>query len=304
MKNTLGITRFLGKPKTVDNWMLSALKRHDKKLWTDLRRAAANYKNIVGSSPSPVNFRFSKIYRQWLKIQKGRNLFLKGFGKFDISAAVKGLDINLPHICCPMDVTASGYGFNCWLFKRLVANPASTKHYLRYRSFWSANKNRLDELTTPMAFQLICENPDMTPDMLLRALEAERQRWAMPTDVSPEPFAHLVTAPAIDTPFGMLRPIKSPQEVAEVGQAMKNCAPNYISSIRQKSSLLLALFDQAGHPIALGEVHYDARAKRWIWGQRLGPNNENLEKNLYEVFQTYPLAASGVWEGRENMIED
>jgi len=311
MKNTFGITRFSGKPKTVDNWMLSALKRHDKKTWTNLKRAAANYKNIVGNSPSPVGFRFLKLYRQWLKIRRGRNLFVKGFGKFDIRDAVIRLNVQYgenSYTYTPMEITASGYGFNRWTFQLITANPVLRKYYLQHRPFWSANRNRLDELTYFSGIQCVTENPNIAPETLLRVLE-QRRNADYPgygtIDSSPEPFVHLTEAPSIDTPFGVLRPVKSPQEVMQVGQAMKNCATNYTSSIKRKSALLLALFDQSGNPVALGEVHYDTETRRWVSGQRLGQENKNLEENMYEVFQTYPLAASGVWntEGK-TLIED
>lgn len=314
MKNTLGTTRFLGKPKAVDSWMLSALKRHDKKLWTDLRQAAANYKNIVGRPISPINSSFLKIYRKWLKVRKGRNLFVRGFGKFNISVAMNRLNAeygNYQYALSPVDITAAGYELHRWSFQLLTTNRVLRKHYLRHRTFWSQNQNRLDELGAVLATTLIEENPDIAPETLLRRLEAERNRqreqYALPWNVatSSEPFPHLAAAPSIETPFGVLRPVKSSQEMMEVGRAMKNCAVGHVPAVSKNVSLLLALFDSDGTPIALGEVRYDKKAKRWMWGQRLGPENKKLQKAMYEVFQTYPLAASGVWEqDREDLIKD
>lgn len=312
MKNTLGTTRFLGKPKTVDNWMLFALRRHDKKIYADLRQAAKNYRNILGNAPSPVNARFLDVYRKWLKIDRGRKLFVRGFGKFEISAAVEKLKVDYVHsekyVFAPADVTAAGYRINRWRFQSLIKTPILRTYYLKFKSFWSGNENRLDELWSTFAEQQILDNPDIPPETLLRRLDVERERQRLQYDrygyraTSPEPFAHLAAAPEVDTPFGTLRPVKSPQEVMEVAREMKNCATTYIGSIREKSSLLLALFDESGRPIALGEVHYDRTEKRWIWGQRLGPENKNLEKALYEVFQKYPLASSGIWEYQEDLI--
>lgn len=315
IKNTLGTTQFFGKPVTIDNWMSSALKRHHKELWADLQQAAKNYKNIVGISPSLLHPRFLSIYRKWLKVRKGRKLFVEGFGKFDIAAAVKRLideyGVTSNYVFLPMEVTAAGYGIHRWRFQSLLKNPILRGYYLKYRSFWSQNGNRLDELWSMSAEQWIKDDPDIQPETLLRRLTAERERQQADIQQryygignSTEPFAHLTAAPEIQTPHGVLRPVKSPQELREVALAMKNCATQYVPSIRKKSTILLALFDESGQPIALGEVHYDTEAKRWVWGQRLGPENEKLAENIREVFQEYPLAASGVWEHHQDLIGD
>jgi len=112
MKNTLGTSRFAGWPNTVDRWMLSAMKRHKKKLYADLSQAARNYRNIVGIKPSPSD-EFMEKYRRWLKIDKGRKLFVKGFGKFDISAAVRKATEQydpIRPVFDPMEITAAEIG--------------------------------------------------------------------------------------------------------------------------------------------------------------------------------------------------
>lgn len=300
MKNALGTTRFFGKPKTTLNWILSALKRHNKTMWADINLAAGNYENIVERSPTDP--KFFRTYHRWLKIRRGRNLFVRGWGKFDISAAVQRLG-HMP--INPIEISACGYEMSAWLFKAITTNANLKKYYARHLSFWRENKNRLDEMIHPRSIQRILENPDVSPETILREIMQLWQDRFSNHGYSPEPFAHLAEAPTIDTPFGTLQPLRDPQKVREVGLAMRNCATNYIPSIRQKSCLLLALLDRDGRPIALGEVRYDHEAKRWIWGQRLGPDNKNLEENLRDVFATYPLAASGIWEQlQDRMIQD
>lgn len=219
------------------------------------------------------------IYRLWLKVKRGRDLFI--LGKFDILNVVKSLPLREATLA-PWLIQARAYNISPWHMRLLVEpeNVRKLAYVKRYINWWRTGNNmaRLDEL-------LFMDNVDLslTPQIALRRaveerIENERKKRKRLQEEYPWVKNKF---PPIETPIGTLVPISTRRELLEVGDKMHNCAAGYASVIQDEEYLLVALV-QDGKYIAL--CQYD---KRGTLLQCYGPCNNKVSEEVEKVFKNF-----------------
>lgn len=290
--------------------ILQVLKETNPELLKELRTIQRNYTKISGlTAPKILTRSFLVGYKSWRKIKTGRKLFVKGWGKFDIRTICEKSRLS-PHsqyisFVNPSWIQAKGYQFSEYRLNSVLTKRHLREYMTRHINWFRQNPSRLDELLPyeEVAALRVKELLHLSPEAMFRRLaiernerDAERQRLNGPR-ISKEygHFEHVAELPDVPTKFGILHPLRSGQEIIEIGQNMGNCASAYIHNVASGSDLLIALLDERGNPLGLGQVKYDKHLQRWLWIQRQGPNHANLAKDIKDVFETYPLMAAGIY---------
>jgi hypothetical protein len=309
-----------------DSAVMQGLKKGRPDIYAWYQKARANHANIFRAAADfPARelslpdlwLRCPEYPKRWFKINRGRDLFIKGWGKFDINEAARHsrtaygvvADYSTTFYVTPTDIQAIGYGWpsRSYWFKQLMK--PQNKWALRFVTRWliwcRAHREILDELFSPpwtspittrcpLAKTIIKQRPNITAPQLFQLLQAERRTYYAQYTLNANygQFPDL-NFPSIETPLGSLVPIKTYNQLMTISSQLKNCAGSYARELANRQVLLLALLSDDGEPMALGEVRYNRAAKQWQWGQRLGPQNQQLAPAIKAVFDDYPLAAAG-----------
>jgi hypothetical protein len=295
---------------------LKTLKKGRPDLVKKVERAVKNFRAVVGD----VDFKARKFevspekwlthggvaFQEWARCSTGRQLFVQGWGRFDIDKAVDDATTGYDTLC-PSEITAAGYGFTDRKFLLLAKAKVWRSWFTRHWKWWRENLARIDELrNTALAHDIryttaqtyVREHPDCTPLGLITHIanlneQAARNyvRYGTSRLAPPGPYAWLADVPAQPVPQGQLVPVRDRGELSKVSSQLQNCAGSYHSEIAFRECMMVALLDQNGKALALGELLPNGR-----WSQISGPSNKKLDKDVKQLFHDYtPTAMKAVW---------
>ncbi|CAE6952477.1 unnamed protein product [Symbiodinium sp. CCMP2456] len=220
----------------------------------------------------------------WLTVQRGRDLFLPGWGGFDVpeafhacqTAGVKGI---------PSVAELRSHGYLAKFFpalpdklgsnriQRLLLAPESllARYVVQHRSFWACGEhlNRLDEVERH--FDEICTGS--SAKVLKEEPRKLLNRLARDQAVADHPlvhFTHLASqiSAGFDESLGLcqsempcfeLSVLLDSHAVVRAAQELNNCAADYVRDIRQKRCALVVL--RSKKLLAMGE--WDLHGRRW-----------------------------------------
>lgn len=210
--------------------------------------------------------------REWCKIKRGKDLFIKGWGGFDLEAARRYKN-TLPDI---MEIQGRGYGIGSkWSMESILKNQPVMQYITRWIQWWRTEdeiENRDEHGTTRMAprmalvdellrirsdevYDLLPEHvqrswQQMHPDTLLRYLgDAERavqQRYER-DDIKLEdeyPWVDQVMG-VVDVSQhvqgGVLVPVTTRDRLESLGKIMDCCVDTYARYVQQKQCMIVEL---------------------------------------------------------------
>ena len=255
-------------------------------------QALENAKRILGEAGCAA-----KILRNapidWADVQRGRDLFVPGWGGFDIEAALELCntteDQSVPVVPSVQKLRSSGYVIKFFpeiqdqiirdRIQRVLQAPESllSRYIIQHRSFWAdaRNANRLDEIEAYwLDFQRA--NPSRAlkedPKRLLNRLARDRAVAQHPL----MDFQHLLGQQCaffdearILLPSESLKSenwsfelsvLEDSHSVLRAAQELNNCAADYVRNIRQKRCALIVLRSRS-KLLAMGE--WDLHSRRW-----------------------------------------
>jgi hypothetical protein len=270
---------------SVDNMVLKCLKKYRPDVYSNFKKAHDNYANIIRRKIPISTFLDNSYLMDWAHINRGRDLFIKGFGTFDINSAVDIILKNGNLTLYVHKVQAVGYGIANTSFFRHIRSYRFMKKYAVKNIAWIRNhRGEVDELISYGAIELIKRDPTIHPDRIV-ALNSRPKR-ERPVGPFPKSVTEL---PNTGTTYGELRPLRSEYECKLVARTLGNCAAGYPARIVAGSCVLIGLFltDNPDSVIALGEIASEGKAP--IWNQVLGVHNNRLLPEVERSFNEYPL---------------
>lgn len=269
-------------------------------VYAKMMKAKINYKNVTGKSVKQLNkWLIGNRYQEWLRIRRGKDLFVKGWGGFDIAQAVDmALLPHMPRIVwTTIGIQSKGYRVPApWILENMLhpkrGRPDIIAWIARYKDwFWPADKDlglqrraRWDEVLrySSSSHQHISIE-DHDPESFFQEvdrIEAERENYV---DGEICDYTHLQGIPEMPTEFGIIKPIRSTQELVQAGKDLHQCAKSYNRRIIEGLSTLMVCTDERGKPIAMAEIEHDSEGM--ILGQISGPCNMPVSVEIQQAFQ-------------------
>ena len=209
----------------------------------------------------------------WATVQRGRDLFVPGWGGFDIAAALNAC-LNSEGIPSVKDLRSCGYQLKYFpelkdeMIERKIQGhlkaPESllARYIVQHRSFWgdARNANRLDEVETYWCDLRDARALKEDPRKLLNRLSRDRAIAQHPLIRFQHLFgqAQLSIDEAEASTF-KLSVLEDSHSVLRAAQELNNCAADYIRNIRQKRCALVVL--RSKKLLAMGE--WDLHDARW-----------------------------------------
>lgn len=250
--------------------------------------------------------------KPWVKITRGRDLFIKGMGGFDLSH--RGLQVFAKHkdYYPPEDITMAGYLLrkepsydlqdDDFMSSQLAtAYEKDPEYFVRHHNQFMdlALQNTLDELTHRLGTEIRLNGPpqgrvyfyylpytlDEEPLHLLGRIRAIRVNQKIEIDPNTAyPIPAKIATP-VETPVGLLRPITTYGELTTVSKRLHNCASTYHDAMLEGRSLLLAMFDKKAtdKPIALAE--WDPKDKKYR--QVVAACNKTANTRIQSAYKQY-----------------
>ncbi|CAK9063081.1 Hypothetical protein (Fragment) [Durusdinium trenchii] len=219
----------------------------------------------------------------WVGVQRGRDLFVPGWGGFDIAAALDasgGASASIPSVS---ELRSIGYLMKYFpdlqdqmirhKIQQLLRTPETllARYIVQHHVFWAdaRNGNRLDEVESHWQDTNVA-NPSRAlkeePKKLLNRLVRDRAIASHPLIE----FAHLVGQPTVffdDSFFAStlessfeLSVLEESHSVLRAAQELNNCAADYSRNVRQKRCALVVLRSRK-KLLAMGE--WDLHDRRW-----------------------------------------
>lgn len=236
----------------------------------------------------------------WAKIRRGKQLFIKGWGGFNIERVFQseGQQTFLP----PIAVQSIGYGIPVYDPTKIIQNRRLKEWMARYKNWWwpkdldlgIQRRNRLDEVLRYL--QLVYDNPSILPDDLFRHLREYSQRNTLFSEPEPLLEQEFEWTDKI-TPHRegelIVKPIKNTQQMIATGTALSNCTANSMAShynrrIANKRCALMVCTDDNGNPLALAEVEFGQRVGLGGGSARIvqvsGPNNAPVPEQIRKAY--------------------
>jgi hypothetical protein len=283
--------------RTINRFVVNAgvtacVKKHRPEFYRRLVKAAKGYNLILSRRAGPSFFVDAEgMIQEWEVIERGRDIFIKGFGHFDTASVVRMWRRKDRYIL-PVNIRSVGYGIsNLGLFRLVAAHKWFHKWCVRNIVWIRENRGRIDEITGADQLRRIKAFPDTTPQTLIRIYERRVRLWEEARNIDCTSFPEdLISAlPEVETENGVLKPVSTPEECRRLGIIMSNCAASYIPRVAAKHCALVAMYKETS-PVALGELQSGER--KGIWNQILGPRNKSLPLRVREKFEDYPSEAA------------
>lgn len=249
-----------------------------------------------------------RVLRQWKKVKRGRDLFVKGWGAFDI-CSVGRVVFEEQLAPSPLDFTATGYGLYTHHLRQLMEDEWLMQYVTRWRHWWWAPVGAGEALRLPRMDEIIRAKNDIDLDLdypneelygptgLIRDMsvhpqhildivhEARARRQAEYTKRNVPlqnewPWVREVMQP-VETSVGTLVPIDTPVDLQETSKVLNNCASGYAMDIQVKRCALVKLIED-GVPKALAEYNHMG-----VLRQCSGVSNRKVSKEIRQVFESY-----------------
>ena len=275
--------------------------------------ALENARSILGEAGCQGES-FLNAPADWATVQRGRDLFVPGWGGFDIGAALNACLVGLDSEGIPSvkDLRSCGYRLKYFpelkdeMIERKIQGhlkaPESllARYIVQHRSFWgdARNANRLDEVETYWCDLRDARALKEDPRKLLNRLSRDRA-------VAQHPlirFQHLFGQAklSVDEEEGTfeLSVLEDTHSVLRAAQELNNCAADYVRNIRQKRCALVVL--RSKNPakpaklLAMGEWDlHDAR-----WSQISEHSDEPVREDWLKMFKKMEDSDSGLFPVR------
>lgn len=244
-----------------------------------MKQALVNFKNIMGydwrffkynNDEDPVFGRCGALM-SWASVRRGRDLFLKGLGSFDITQTLthrRNLSESVTR------VRAEGYfPDSAYYAEHIFSEPVLREYLFKHWNYYRVNRNTLDELFRIPRDELDHLRPQEIHQRIEEAEAQRRLQESIPLD-----FSWLDNPPIVKTPHGVLKPLQSEEEIEEVSEKLDNCASGYTRQVGRKLCLLVCLFKDL-EPYCLGLLN----PKRG-WTQILLASNKKPPDGVKDQF--------------------
>lgn len=267
-------------------------------VYTKMMKAKINYKNVTGKNVKKLNkWLIGNHYQEWIKIQRGKDLFVKGWGGFDIAKAV-ALSLADPdrwQNATTLRLRCYGYDIpSSWTVERMLKDgPEIVAWIARYKDwFWPADKSlglqrraRWDEVLrySSRDYQHISIE-ERDPEFFFQEVDRIEAQYENRVDGETCDYAHLQGIPEMPTEFGIIKPIRSTQELVQAGKDLHNCSKSYNRRIINGLSTLMVCTDEKGKPIAMAEIEHDEEGM--ILGQVSGVCNSPVSEGIQQAFES------------------
>jgi len=274
----------------------------------------------------------------WSAITRGRDLFVAGWGGFDIDAAHRAFLVaastatGIDAIPIPSVEALRSYGYLAKFFSSvlepmqrerlrrslLVPHTALAQYVVRHCAFFRdpAKANRLDEVSEYFDSLAGTFTYAEKPNVLLNRLARERAvmagravRFHHLSGLFPRIRLlgslvndHSGTTSRVGTDQSFeLEMLEDSRSIVRAAHELNNCAANYVAEVRQKRCALIVLRRQ-GKILAMGE--WDLKARRWsqISEHNDEPVRTEWQRMFDEVVPMLPLpqAHLAVPRGRDH----
>lgn len=256
-----------------------------------------------------------QVPSDWCGILRGKDLFVPGWGGFDIEDAYRASlsGDSADGLALPSVRTLRSWGYLAKFFsivsegmhrerlRQILATPESTlaKYIVRHNNYWSnsVHANRLDEVQQYFETQVSAKNlakaTKELPGGLLNRLKSERKLREMIFvrfdylcgTFQPVRFSesgdeldadHVSHNLAEDFDISALQ---DSHAVAHAALELNNCSADYVGDVRRKRCALIVL-RRRGKILAMGE--WDLHERRWL--QISEHNDEPVRGDWQEMF--------------------
>ncbi len=273
-----------------------------RKLHEKYKSIACRYLNLSGYSLLTNRH----VLRRWKKVKRGRDLFVKGWGAFDI-CGIGQYVYEEQLVPSPLDFTAMGYGLFTYNLKRLMADEWLMQYVTRWRHWWWAPIHDGDAPRLPRMDEIIraknaidrdypnevmygptglIRDMSVHPQHILDIVgeyrarqQAEYKKRNVPLQ-DEWPWVMEAMQP-VETGVGTLVPIDTLADLQETSKVLNNCASGYAMDIQTKRCALVKLVED-GIPIALAEYSHMGKLN-----QCSGVSNRKVSKEIRQVFESY-----------------
>lgn len=254
-----------------------------------------------------------QVLRPWKSIKKGRELFIKGWGPFNICEL--GLDIRAQErVPSPHDFTAWGYGITTHALEELLGDEWLMQYITRWITWWRApvpndellRLPRMDEVIRAKQADTWYEQygmPMYGPTGLIRDMSTHPQcvlnvmtelherlhqrqhqqnlEWEAKHNVPIDESWPWVTEAMdeVHTNEGTLVPISTQADLQRIGSELNNCAGGYAREVQTKHCMLVKLVKD-DRCVALGEFSHTGELR-----QCSGHSNRKVSKEIRKVFE-------------------
>ncbi len=254
----------------------------DPELHEQMARAKRNMVNIVGSEPDA--WVFKRLWRDWLKIERGRDLFIQGLGSFDITKAGISFEIK--------QMQSIGYAHIFGPHSRFTYLPKKMREYLiHWKDHFEKSeklKNRIDELWGA--------NPIMSipPEQLMEQVKVTRELERK------EPFTWTNSFQPIEEGSLVLEPIRSPDEMYKVGNILRNCVGGNYTHWVIKRKMVFGVLKKDGVPIAVANYNTHGIVRAEGYGSMMAePEHRKIfEKYADRFMDLLKIAKSKTKQGK------
>lgn len=245
-----------------------------------------------------------KLFHQWVKIRRGRDLFIKGMGTFNIAETshlilrnvteVRWVGYMLRDIPSLRETRRS----NFYLLEIALKRPDYAQHWWK-ELLTHVENGTIDEinmglsnLPNPVPLE---QNPRRVITLygawLVEQQERRRQRMRNATgsgyEYVPPKDEDTYEQQLEDrlTPLGQLSQVKTYGELKQAAEEFRNCAAGYHERLSNKEEVIATLKTSDGKPVAMGA--YNTKVKKWV--QVRGVKNAKVTKDVEQVFEEVSL---------------
>jgi hypothetical protein len=266
------------------------------------RKAMRQYWHIAGQEPrNEWQWLTNKELKEWSMVKRGRDLFVKGWGSFDIQGVVAANVRWYPDSPQPPHfVSARGYGIRQpHYFKEVMESPFLTEYCTRWLDWFRTPMDHVhgDMLGWSVLDEFVQIGPrhddddrprleiDKHPETALREYRAYMNdlygRYNDKTPIEDEwPWVR-EKGSIQNTSEGVLYPIDTHQKLKEISSELDNCAATYAGQIQRKERMLVVLI-RDGKAVALGE--FNSLGEMY---QLSGLHNRGVPAEVRKVYESY-----------------
>lgn len=279
--------------------IIRLFSEHRPDVYAKMMKAKNNYKNVTDLNVKQLNkWLIRNHYQEWFKIRRGKDLFVKGWGRFDIASSVYTSKFVKMHEwntnMTLLDIRSQGYEApSSWVLEKILKDkPHIIAWIARFKDwFWPADKGIglqrrawWDEIVryADSDYQHISIE-DRNPESFFQEVDRIQARYENEVDGETCDYTHLQGIPEMPTEFGIIKPIRSTTELVQAGKDLHQCAKNYNQRIIRGESILMICCHEDGKPIAMAEIEHDS--KGLILGQVSGHCNMPVSDEIQQAFQ-------------------
>lgn len=270
--------------------ILRLFSKHRPDVYAKMMQAKVNFKRVTGRPVKRLTrWLINNQWQQWVKIKRGRDLFVKGWGSFDITNAVANCEFN-PHVHI---LQAQGYKIQGWVLERILKEkPNLVKWIAKYKDwFWCEDKTlrsqrlaRFDELWRHAESEYRGISLENTPEQFFAEVDRLEREFENQVDGPTIDYDWLQKIPDVPTEVGIIKPLRSTTELVQAGKDLHNCAKHYNQRIAEQLSAILVCTDETGKPLAMAEITEMDSPQGPLLSQVSGVCNSPVSPEIEQAF--------------------